>query len=298
MTLRLTDWKLFKLSNPLCEAVFQPEKSGASQSGFFNERLKVKWLKHDTNSTADAKLKKLILKYGTDGYAIYFHCLELIAGDINESNITFELEHDAEIIADNLKIKGTPDISAIDLVNNIMLYIIELKLFEESNGRIFCYKLLKRLDKSMTGNAKFRNMIDNAKQSHDTVMIGHDSVMQEETILQENRKEEKDISSTFKISKYLFEQIVEKVNPTSFNSKSVSSSAKSWHDDIDKLLRIDKAKKNDIKTVIDFALDNDFWCTNVWSGNKLRKHFDKILIEANKESGVSSAPKYKELEDV
>jgi len=141
----------------------------------------LKWFKHDTDASTDAKLKKLILRHGTDGYAIYFHCLELIAGDISESNITFVLEHDSEIIADNLKIKGTPDISAIDLVDNIMLYIIELKLFEESNGRIFCFKLLKRLDKSMTGNAKFRDMIDLSKKSHDSIMIKSDSVMQDYT---------------------------------------------------------------------------------------------------------------------
>ena len=141
----------------------------------------MKWFKHDTDASTDAKLKKLILRHGTDGYAIYFHCLELIAGDISESNITFVLEHDSEIIADNLKIKGTPDISAIDLVDNIMLYIIELKLFEESNGRIFCFKLLKRLDKSMTGNAKFRDMIDLSKKSHDSIMIKSDSVMQDYT---------------------------------------------------------------------------------------------------------------------
>ena len=71
--------------------------------------------------------------------AIYFHCLELIAGDISESNITFQLEHDAEIIADNLKIKGTADYSGVDRVQDIMKYIIELDLFQESKGHIFLF---------------------------------------------------------------------------------------------------------------------------------------------------------------
>ena len=62
------------------------------------------WFKHDTDASNDAKIKKLILRYSATGYAVYFHGLELIAAGINENNITFELEHDAEIIADNLKI--------------------------------------------------------------------------------------------------------------------------------------------------------------------------------------------------
>jgi len=157
----------------------------------------MKWFKHDTDATTDAKLKKLILKYGAEGYAVYFHCLELIAGDVSETNITFELEHDAEIIADNLKIKGTQDTSPVDLVNNIMRYIIQLELLQESNGRVFCFKLLKRLDKSMTSNSGFRAMIDKAK-SHDKIMINHDAVMIEscktrldKTTLDKTRKEKK-----------------------------------------------------------------------------------------------------------
>ena len=73
---------------------------------------------------------------------------------ISESNITFELEHDSEIIADNLRIKGTAEKSGIDIVQDIMRFIIEIGLFNESEGRIFCFKLLKRIDTSMTSNSK------------------------------------------------------------------------------------------------------------------------------------------------
>jgi hypothetical protein len=130
----------------------------------------LKWFKHDTDASTDAKIKKLVIQYGAEGYAIYFHCLELIAGDINENNITFELEHDAEIIADNLKIKGTAERSGVDKVNDIMKYILFLGLFENVNGRITCFKLLKRLDTSMTSNAHMRVLITTAKENHDRVM--------------------------------------------------------------------------------------------------------------------------------
>ena len=47
----------------------------------------MQWFKHDTNATMDFKIKKLIIKYGAVGYAIYFHCLELIADSISDNNI-------------------------------------------------------------------------------------------------------------------------------------------------------------------------------------------------------------------
>jgi hypothetical protein len=138
------------------------------------------WFKHDTDCTQDAKIKKLLIKHGAVGYAIYFHCLELISAETSESNLTFELEHDSEIIADNLHIKGTAEKSGIDIVEESMRTIISLGLFQESEGRIFCFKLLKRLDLSMSSNPGFRKMIAEARaNNHDAVMINHDTIMQD-----------------------------------------------------------------------------------------------------------------------
>jgi len=134
----------------------------------------MKWFKHDSDASSDAKIKKLLIRYGAVGYAVYFHCLELIAGNVSNDNITFELEHDSEIIADNLRIRGTNDQSGMQIVENIMRYIIELELFENHDGRITCFKMIKRLDSSMTSNAAFRKLILDAKDNHDFVKENHD----------------------------------------------------------------------------------------------------------------------------
>ena len=135
------------------------------------------WFQHDTDATQDAKIKKLIIRHGAVGYAVYFHCLELIAADISESNLTCELEHDSEIIADNLHIKETSDKSGREVVEAIMVDIISLGLFTETEGRIFCIKLLKRVSLSMTSSPSFRLAIAKKKeQYHDTVMTRHDLV--------------------------------------------------------------------------------------------------------------------------
>lgn len=91
----------------------------------------MQWFKHDSGATQDAKVKKLIIEYGAVGYAVYFHCLELIAADISESNLTFELEHDAEIVAYDLHIQGTADKSGQEIVEEIMRYIVNIGLINE-----------------------------------------------------------------------------------------------------------------------------------------------------------------------
>lgn len=141
------------------------------------------------------------MRHGAIGYAVYFHCLELIAGDICETNITFELEHDAEIIADNLRIQGDATESGADKVSKIMAYIVELRLFDAIGTRLFCFKLLKRIDSSMLpSGSKMRGLIASAKKvcakNHGIVMIEscetiQDNKIPDETRQDNNRQDEK-----------------------------------------------------------------------------------------------------------
>ncbi len=142
----------------------------------------MKWFKHDSDANNDAKLWKVRLKYGMEGYGLYWYCLELIAGNISETNLTFELEHDSEVIAGQTGIH-------YELVQEMMTYMCDLGLFEIRGNNIVCMKLLKRLDKSMTSNKGFRQMIDSAKENHDLVMTNPDLVMQDKTRLDKTRKE-------------------------------------------------------------------------------------------------------------
>lgn len=151
----------------------------------------MKWFKHDTDASIDAKLQELLLDYGASGYGLYWYCVELIAQGVNENNITFELEHDARIIARNLNL-------TIQETKDMMKKMVELDLFcINKNEKLACYALAKRLDKSMTSNQHFRDIISQIKEnhdeyskSHDTVMINPDLVMQEEKRREEIREEE------------------------------------------------------------------------------------------------------------
>jgi len=116
----------------------------------------MKWFKHDSDANIDAKLQDVLLEYGAAGYGLYWYCLELIAGRVEADNVSFELEHDARIIARNLGlgVKETED---------MMKHMVTLGLFEDNQGVISCLKMARRIDKSMTSNPAMRSIIENLK---------------------------------------------------------------------------------------------------------------------------------------
>lgn len=109
----------------------------------------MKWFKHDSDAHRNKKLKKLQIKYGFVGTGLYWHCLELIAQDVDKHNLTFELEHDAEILAHEGKIDTR-------LCEEIMRYMIELELFESSGGQITCMKLAQRIENSIVKSPQLK----------------------------------------------------------------------------------------------------------------------------------------------
>lgn len=138
------------------------------------------WFKHDSDANQDAKLQNVMLDYGLEGYGLYWYCIELIASKVSVDNITFELEHDARIIARNTG-------CTTQKVEEMMRYFVKVGLFECANNTISCLKLAKRLDKSMTSNPQMREIIGNFK-NHDAVMMESGKVMQDKIRLDKSIK--------------------------------------------------------------------------------------------------------------
>jgi hypothetical protein len=99
----------------------------------------MKWYKHDSNAHVDAKLERVMMKYGLEGYGLYWYLLELIAMNVDQHNLTFELEHDAEIIAKRTGLH-------YEVIQEMMTYMVDLGLFENDRGVITCLKLATRTD--------------------------------------------------------------------------------------------------------------------------------------------------------
>jgi hypothetical protein len=110
---------------------------------------------HQSQAHRDKKLKKVLIKYGAQGYGLYWYCIEQICADL-EPALTFELEHDSEILAHELRIDTL-------LVEEMMRYMVEIGLFEESQGVVTCLKLAAHLGDSLTRNQELKAIIQKAK---------------------------------------------------------------------------------------------------------------------------------------
>ena len=113
----------------------------------------MKWFKHSSLAAQDAKLKKLRIKYGMQGYGLYWYCLELIASEVDSSKLTFELEHDSEILAHDTGIN-------YQVVQEMMNYMVDLGLFENTGGIITCFALAKRADEYLIKSLKREGKIE------------------------------------------------------------------------------------------------------------------------------------------
>ena len=116
----------------------------------------MKWFRHDGDARCDAKIEKLLMKYGVVGYGLYFYCVEMIAGSLKSDNISFELEHDAEILGYKLHIDTLK-------VEEIMQYMLEQRLFEISptTHRITCMSLARRLDNTFSQSLEIKKLLAN-----------------------------------------------------------------------------------------------------------------------------------------
>ena len=67
------------------------------------------------------------------------------------------------------------------------------------------------------------------------------------------------------------------------NNKSIQkrteSQLQSWCKDMDYLTRIDKAKPNEIKKIIDWVVEDKFWAKNILCPASLRKHYSRFYKE-------------------
>lgn len=143
----------------------------------------MQWFKHDSSANQDVKIKKLRHAHGLAGYGLYWYIIERIQGELSLTNTSLSLEDDAEVIAMDWGITE-------DKIQTIINTMLCLKLFcLNSEGRLTCPSMAKRLDASMTSNGEMRKLISVLKtehnnsnpNSHGNIMIEpaphHDAVM-------------------------------------------------------------------------------------------------------------------------
>lgn len=136
-------------------------KGGPGIQGFFIG-VTMKWFKHFSSARFDPKVRRLIDKYGIEGYGIYFAVVETIAFQLESTKPIPDIEENSNDIAVFFKMDTVK-------VEEILHFCIEQGLFElQDNGRITCLKLLAHLDNTMSNNQEIKNILNNFKQFQET----------------------------------------------------------------------------------------------------------------------------------
>ena len=164
----------------------------------------MKWFKHMTDMSEDVKIKRLIRKFGIEGYGLYCYILEKIVKKLETDSPIPELEETANDIAS--------DVSSDTLrVEEVMLFCIDQGLLshDEVTGRLTAHKIYRYLQQSETRSAQIRGMIGAYKGVSQTVS---------DKCEEENRIEQKRDKSANRVKKAPHETLGVPVGVTRYSS--------------------------------------------------------------------------------
>lgn len=99
---------------------------------------------------------------------------------------------------------------------------------------------------------------------------------------QQSQKRYADDSQYMKAATYLFEKVKERLP----NKKEPDF--QNWADEVRKTVELDGIPIERYKQVLDWSQNDDFWQANILSTNKLRKQFDTIYLQMQRDSKQST----------
>lgn len=96
----------------------------------------------------------------------------------------------------------------------------------------------------------------------------------------QKKRYKRKLSRTFEKHEVVYQLTIYLDGKIRENNKSVKERTEiqiqSWCKDMDRLIRLDNADPDDIKQIIDWVVEDDFWSGNILSAKKLRKHYPRF----------------------
>ena len=134
------------------------------------------------------------------------------------------------------------------------------------------------------GNNKYKNVKNEENEKELTSIVDNKLSTLEKKHFDEN-------SEPYKIAKRLLSNILLK------NPNNKKPDMQKWALEVEKIIRIDKRKPDDIRHVLSFVKNDNFWVGNILSPVKLRKHYDTLKIRMSDNVTESAAPRNEEHEE-
>ena len=232
----------------------------------------MKWFKHDSKANQDAKLKRVRMKYGMEGYGLYWYCIEMVAVNVEQNRLTFDLEHDAEIIAFDTGIH-------YERVQEMMTFMVNLGLFEDSSGVITCLKLAKRADeytakylKTQLKNIKSGECRENVGIKSSPKEIKRDKIKRDNNNKPPASAKPKYEDCDLDFAKCAFEEILK------HSPDHKKPNLNTWASDVRKMRMIDNRSLDEMASVWIWVRNDSFWFKNVLSISKFREKYDQLKL--------------------
>ncbi len=135
-------------------------------------------------------------------------------------------------------------------------------------------KLYKKELEIITTTKSLPNGIPNINQSNNQTGDKMDTQIRLDKISIDKRSLFNKSSRPYKLAEYLLQKI--RNNDNKFKQPKLQK----WAQTMDKLIRLDKRSEEEIKVVVDFAITDSFWKSNILSADKLRKQFTTLLLQS------------------
>ena len=216
-------------------------------------------------------------RYGSIGYAAWFKLLELL-GDTDGHS--YDAGNSINMAFLGAKIRMESDIR-----DGFMALLADLEAIDRelwgANKVIWCQHFVENLTEVYRKRKEELPSRPNIRDGNTTTPeISATEIRQRKGKERkgEERKEEKDFSSDsdeFRLSALLYDLILEQ------NPNYKKPNIQSWAKHVSLMIRIDKREPSHIDQVINWCQKDSFWHKNILSTDKLRKQFDRLVIDMN-----------------
>jgi hypothetical protein len=249
------------------------------------------YFSHDTNARRDPKILAMISEFGAEGYGIYWMVIEMLAEQEG-----YKLEHKKWV---SHAIAMETQCERNTVVSFIEKGIEDYELFKSDGEYFWSESLLRRMEikdskrkkRSEAGKAgalarwgKEKKKEDNKEwQSHGNRMADayeRNADYSKGKERKEKESKEKEIRSKYKFETHhmkLAELLFKKIQENNPNAKKPS--LESWANTFRLMMERDEREGKEIQHLILWTQQHHFWYKNILSADKLRKQYDRLLLE-------------------
>lgn len=208
-------------------------------------------------------------KYGNDGYAFWFKLLELL-GCAEGHYLKLENPVDWEFLTAKTRLSGETCEEILNLL--VKLEAIDAAAWEQRI--VWSDNFIENIKDA------YRNRTIEIPKKPDCLRKKphKERDKQRQKSPNEMKVNETKVNEIKEVSAVLANRLKEWVIENNPKAK-IPSSLNNWALEIERMIRIDGRSEGEVKEIIDYCQQHDFWWKNILSADKLRKQYDRLYNE-------------------